>query len=1342
MEHPMRRRVVSEGAGLRPGLMGLGIDLFPVYNSPERLAPPTEDAIVRSQTEARLSRRVKGLATEIAPSGKSQLSSKATTTLKAPSQASNAFSMRSHQGMKGLLDAELGGSMVELDLYSIGGGSGFKSGQQIGPNTVTPAMASTATNRPTPRQRSVTVFGGTLSRNNTLFCHEASPSRNAAALKTLLGTSGRKASANAVVPPAVPVPAPGLDASSFSSHRKSASATDLPGALSLEKAKSKARVEIDIELESDTIVEGGFLRGKMQVSIRKATKRESPIWIGGGKMRIVGFEGLPNSDTRYTFYQVADVLSNITSASHHLFASAPDEEGFARAREGTHILPFAMKIPVGGDVGSPKGVIQTRSGISIRYIAMGSIKLTDPNSPVRSIAHFYRNVEIYPYLGPQILAPSEEPLKTQASQGLFMGGSGKVRLTVTLHRRIWVAGQRCYAHIAINNETTKKVKTLTLMLTRTMTTFQPKVELDTASARSPGSADIDACETSTSKKEVATCTLDMGQKGEKGCVTAKGFWTGVQGGSVVELSHFIMVPSDALSISRGRLIEVDYRLTVSASAGSLSSDISVSLPIRIINFLSIDPPPDSYSVTSVAAQTRRPMYQLPGSRSTPNLNRRKSVSMENIDQHDEQLRRWELRHGDQPIQWRALNQNGNGHSQRLMPSSQSDHPIQTASRSNASQIPHSSPQSRHHPQRGYSEPSSPSRSAAYISSPNRSSPTRSAMSQRGFPTREHPERGREIARDMFHQMVGTMTRSKTVAFADEYPQLAQASSQQQPAHRSAPPTQLSFHISTPSFSPQKQPKSQKHARLMRAVSMVEQTPPVMKLTASVAADDEMSDSSSGGSDPDEAIYWKGEESISAVAHDQRGKVRQRMDHSVEERDTSDIEERVVVAPMASMDSLLTSTAEDGDMSRDAGWDDPAGVQLPADQSLDARDLARAVAGRLGEDENLMLAELPIGEVRSRSPSPLRSPLPSIRRPQEQERVPGSQRASPSRTMVQQVHALPLAVPSDLQVRTRSLSPVKSSASYMGRLQSAMVFNGPISSHSTTPLTSPHTNLQPSSYAAMGLPSCSSPHAGINSQRTTTDFFSRTTSQTTALRPNASRTASTPTGFPFPHIGPSAEEDPRWSGVPTTAKITTMSHAAAVMTNIPSSGSSTGSTSRSAHMHSDRESAVTTHLENDHSQTSSQSESSTRPMKISRPGHKSNLSASSVSTESSLVTQSSTTSSSRGMPSSVKSKIAQLEARNRALRAFSTVGGMVIDEEVAGEPPMQNNHSTFTMMAEREADVVGGKHDDLVIDNRTSVTSSVGSAYSDIFQGSRPASMKGGFNSPMFRQMPGQRQTAK
>ena len=44
---------------------------------------------------------------------------------------------------------------------------------------------------------------------------------------------------------------------------------------------------------------------------------------------------------------------------------------------------------------------------------------------------------------------------------------------------------------------------------------------------------------------------------------------------------------------RLRLLEVEYTLIVNVTTGGLSSDVEATLPIRIINLLSIDPPPTS-----------------------------------------------------------------------------------------------------------------------------------------------------------------------------------------------------------------------------------------------------------------------------------------------------------------------------------------------------------------------------------------------------------------------------------------------------------------------------------------------------------------------------------------------------------------------------------------------------------------------------------------------------------------------------------------------------------------------------------------------------------------------------
>jgi len=57
------------------------------------------------------------------------------------------------------------------------------------------------------------------------------------------------------------------------------------------------------------------------------------------------------------------------------------------------------------------------------------------------------------------------------------------------------------------------------------------------------------------------------------------------------VANDLMFQPDAISITRSRLLEVSYFVRVTVGAGSLSSEVSVLLPIRVINFISIDPIP-------------------------------------------------------------------------------------------------------------------------------------------------------------------------------------------------------------------------------------------------------------------------------------------------------------------------------------------------------------------------------------------------------------------------------------------------------------------------------------------------------------------------------------------------------------------------------------------------------------------------------------------------------------------------------------------------------------------------------------------------------------------------------
>lgn len=261
----------------------------------------------------------------------------------------------------------------------------------------------------------------------------------------------------------------------------------------------------------------------------------------------------------------------------------------------------------------------------LNLLRASSIKVKESETSKRSVAHFYRNCEIWPAFDPfTVLAPSPRPIHVSCAKKLFMGGSGKLRMTAEIHRGTWVAGQRCYVKVTARNETKKTVKSLVLSLIRTTTIFRPKPHLDAAASDSDLGGDPDACQTSTTQKQVAETTLISGHRGTKGRVSAKGWWTGVEPGETISFTHFILLPvsalilplalarpshlsaawqEHALSVARSRIFEVEYSIRVSLSAGSLTSDACVTLPIRVVNFMSIDPPPSAPNMAQTPTQS-------------------------------------------------------------------------------------------------------------------------------------------------------------------------------------------------------------------------------------------------------------------------------------------------------------------------------------------------------------------------------------------------------------------------------------------------------------------------------------------------------------------------------------------------------------------------------------------------------------------------------------------------------------------------------------------------------------------------------------------------------------------
>ncbi|BGO97804.1 hypothetical protein NBRC10513v2_001800 [Rhodotorula toruloides] len=401
------------------------------------------------------------------------------------------------------------------------------------------------------------------------------------------------------------------------SHRRAASEssvlpTSLPSPAALEQAKgsNRARVELDLVLETPLIVEGGHLRGRLDVRIRQPRGREEAVWISKPKIRIIGFEELSSGDGRYVFFHHAATIDSPNGARSPLpcFDSDADEEDFHRARVGQHNAPVEMLVPIGRGA---KGPWKGKQGV-VRYIAIASIKLKSKNGSDRSIAHFYRHVDVFPYFNPAlVLAPAVAPLSEEASKAVFMGGNGRVSLRATMHRGIWVAGQRCYVNVRVENESSKKVKALTLSLIRTTAIYRSDIKPSPVASPDLYGFVVDKGASSSkgllqsTKKKVADMTLEVGKKGTKG-VTAKGTWLGVEAGECADFAPSLLVPADALTIPRGRHLEITYAVKVSVG-GSLSADVAVELPIRIVDFVSLDPPPGHIGPSPLPERPQRPV---------------------------------------------------------------------------------------------------------------------------------------------------------------------------------------------------------------------------------------------------------------------------------------------------------------------------------------------------------------------------------------------------------------------------------------------------------------------------------------------------------------------------------------------------------------------------------------------------------------------------------------------------------------------------------------------------------------------------------------------------------------
>jgi hypothetical protein len=358
-----------------------------------------------------------------------------------------------------------------------------------------------------------------LARQGTLFHPASSDARASQELDVMLGKpKSRRLSANAILP---------------------APETPKKSEVRLEASKkSRARVELDVVIERECVVEGGELRGRLEVVVRGG-KRGNGLRVGAGKLRVLGYEEVieGSKTNRHIFYQHQYLLPEFfehDSPPTTLFASGADEEGFHLAHEGTHALPFSMQLPVGGGA---KGAFtgDKGKGPNIRYVVVGSVKLHIPKSGKRAIAHFYRPIVLLPYHNPaRVLAPSRQPVVEFIESRLgwsLTGEKGKVFLQVSLGRQTWVAGQRVWCEVGVRNNSNKKITRCSLAILQTVNTFGVPKGKNTQEF-------LNLVRKKVSEETNEADFMDVGS----GHITSKSWWTGLEPGESNRWDMSVPIP--------------------------------------------------------------------------------------------------------------------------------------------------------------------------------------------------------------------------------------------------------------------------------------------------------------------------------------------------------------------------------------------------------------------------------------------------------------------------------------------------------------------------------------------------------------------------------------------------------------------------------------------------------------------------------------------------------------------------------------------------------------------------------------------------------------------------------
>lgn len=127
---------------------------------------------------------------------------------------------------------------------------------------------------------------------------------------------------------------------------------------------------------------------------------------------------------------------------------------------------------------------------------------------------------------------------------LFRSGSrNKLKLSARLPRPSYFAGQRCYVHVQILNDTRKTVRSLRLILIRTTTVYRPRSRKGNRKEEDDNDhVSGSSYQSKAFTDEISESRLAMAEPATRMCASSKGWWAGVSPQERTAFTHDILIP--------------------------------------------------------------------------------------------------------------------------------------------------------------------------------------------------------------------------------------------------------------------------------------------------------------------------------------------------------------------------------------------------------------------------------------------------------------------------------------------------------------------------------------------------------------------------------------------------------------------------------------------------------------------------------------------------------------------------------------------------------------------------------------------------------------------------------